>query len=305
MMAEGNGSPRQIHPSVPMVPSISLPCLLFQTGCTAYGTVLSTALQAISLLLTSQWNHGPDALGGSLPKLQRAQRPWDYFCEQIFVPQSRQGSSRAGLWQGTWQWLLSCPALQRSLCVWPCNTQEFYLWFLLWEGIPCAGTLLLELSGSSPTFRTVRLQDLSCSIKTQNIGPTGTNCALTWNTVRRDWGKLSNVLLLVCISSKLNLPPKSCIPRREKMMMKRKRSSNREAMERTEFSSEATRLLREFQYLREKIEAVKIPSVPDRCSWTAQDIGSGCLLCKAGISKHPVKQWIIDVPPWDNETYCS
>lgn len=41
------------------------------------------------------------------------------------------------------------------------------------------------------------------------------------------------------------------------MIMKRKRSSNREAMERTEFRSEATRLLREFQYLVEKIEAVK------------------------------------------------
>lgn len=34
------------------------------------------------------------------------------------------------------------------------------------------------------------------------------------------------------------------------MMMKRKRSSSREAMERTEFSKDATRLLREFQYLR-------------------------------------------------------
>lgn len=57
------------------------------------------------------------------------------------------------------------------------------------------------------------------------------------------------MLLLVCISSKLNLPPKSCIPRREKMMMKRKSSSNKEAMERTELSREATRLLKEFQYL--------------------------------------------------------
>lgn len=34
------------------------------------------------------------------------------------------------------------------------------------------------------------------------------------------------------------------------MMMKRKRSSSREAMERTEFSKDATRLLKEFQYLR-------------------------------------------------------
>lgn len=33
------------------------------------------------------------------------------------------------------------------------------------------------------------------------------------------------------------------------MMMKRKSRSNREAMERTEFSREATRLDREFQYL--------------------------------------------------------
>ena len=33
------------------------------------------------------------------------------------------------------------------------------------------------------------------------------------------------------------------------MMMKRKSSSSREAMERTEFSRDATRLLREFQYL--------------------------------------------------------
>lgn len=34
------------------------------------------------------------------------------------------------------------------------------------------------------------------------------------------------------------------------MMMNRKRSSSREAMERTEFSKDATRLLKEFQYLR-------------------------------------------------------
>lgn len=60
------------------------------------------------------------------------------------------------------------------------------------------------------------------------------------------------MLLRVCISSKLNFPPKSCIPNREKMMIKRKRSRSREAMERTEFSKDATRLLKEFQYLRTK-----------------------------------------------------
>lgn len=73
---------------------------------------------------------------------------------------------------------------------------------------------------------------------------------ITWNTVSRDWGKLSKVLRRV--SSKLNFPPKSCMPSREKMMMKRKSRSNREAMERTEFSREATRLDREFQYLRKR-----------------------------------------------------
>lgn len=36
------------------------------------------------------------------------------------------------------------------------------------------------------------------------------------------------------------------------MMMKRKSRSNREAMERTEFRREATRLDREFQYLGER-----------------------------------------------------
>lgn len=52
------------------------------------------------------------------------------------------------------------------------------------------------------------------------------------------------------VSLKLNFPPKSCMPSKEKMMMKRKRRSSREAMERTEFSREATRLDREFQYLK-------------------------------------------------------
>lgn len=66
----------------------------------------------------------------------------------------------------------------------------------------------------------------------------------------RDWGKLSKVLRRV--SSKLNFPPKSCMPSKEKMMMKRKSRSSREAMERTEFSREATRLDREFQYLGDR-----------------------------------------------------
>ena len=44
----------------------------------------------------------------------------------------------------------------------------------------------------------------------------------TWNTVSRAWGKLSKVLLLVWVSSKLNFPPNTCMPSREKMMIDRK-----------------------------------------------------------------------------------
>lgn len=75
---------------------------------------------------------------------------------------------------------------------------------------------------------------------------------VTWKTVSNDWGKLSNVLRRV--SSKLNFPPNSCMPSKLKIMMNRKSSSSREAMERTEFSKEATRLLREFQYLSSSAE---------------------------------------------------
>lgn len=42
------------------------------------------------------------------------------------------------------------------------------------------------------------------------------------------------------------------------MMMKRKRSSSREAMERTEFSKDATRLLKEFQYLRTSMGEISV-----------------------------------------------
>lgn len=55
---------------------------------------------------------------------------------------------------------------------------------------------------------------------------------------------------MVWVSSKLKRPPKSCIPSRAKMMMKRKRSSRREAIDFIEFSSEPTRLLSDAQCLR-------------------------------------------------------
>lgn len=73
---------------------------------------------------------------------------------------------------------------------------------------------------------------------------------VTWKQVSSACGKASNVLRLVCVSSKLNFPPNSCMPSRAKMMRKRKRSSSREAMDFMEFSSDATRLDRAVQWLR-------------------------------------------------------
>lgn len=72
---------------------------------------------------------------------------------------------------------------------------------------------------------------------------------LTWKQVRRAWGKSSKVLLFVCVSSKLNLPPKSCIPSRAKIMRKRKSNSNRDAMDFIEFNRDATKLERAVQCL--------------------------------------------------------
>ena len=64
------------------------------------------------------------------------------------------------------------------------------------------------------------------------------------------WGKLSKLLRLISWSGKLNFPPNTCTPSREKMTMKRTRRRSSEARERTEFNREAIRLLREVQYLR-------------------------------------------------------
>lgn len=57
---------------------------------------------------------------------------------------------------------------------------------------------------------------------------------------------------MVCVSSKLNLPPNSCIPSNEKMMMKRKSRSSSEAIDFMEFNKDATKLLREVQCLQVK-----------------------------------------------------
>ncbi len=50
-------------------------------------------------------------------------------------------------------------------------------------------------------------------------------------------------------SVKLNVPPKSCIPRRAKIRMNKNRSSSNDMMDFMELRSETTRLRKEDQYL--------------------------------------------------------
>lgn len=61
---------------------------------------------------------------------------------------------------------------------------------------------------------------------------------------------MSKLLRLGLWLEKLNFPPNTCMPRSEKITMKRNRSRSREAIERTELRREATRLLKEVQYLQ-------------------------------------------------------
>ena len=51
-------------------------------------------------------------------------------------------------------------------------------------------------------------------------------------------------------NSKLKVPPKSCIPSRAKMRMKRKRSRRSETMDFIDASRETTRFLKDDQYLK-------------------------------------------------------
>ena len=88
---------------------------------------------------------------------------------------------------------------------------------------------------------------------------------VTWNTVNRLCTKESKLLRgLASVESKLNLPPKTCIPRRAKMTMKRKRSRSREAMDWIELRREATRLERDRQYLKHGTERHDIRAATGR-----------------------------------------
>ena len=70
----------------------------------------------------------------------------------------------------------------------------------------------------------------------------------TWNTVRQDWVNVSK-WLLASISS-VNLPPKICIPNKEKMKMNRKRITSKENIDEMEFTRDFTKLPIDDQYLK-------------------------------------------------------
>ena len=53
-------------------------------------------------------------------------------------------------------------------------------------------------------------------------------------------------------SGKLKVPPKSCMPSRAKMRMKRKRSNNRDMMDFMELSSDMTKFRKDDQYLKKR-----------------------------------------------------
>jgi len=53
-------------------------------------------------------------------------------------------------------------------------------------------------------------------------------------------------------SGKLNVPPKSCMPKRAKMRMNKNRSNKSEIIDFIELNKEMTRFLKEDQYLKRK-----------------------------------------------------
>ena len=82
------------------------------------------------------------------------------------------------------------------------------------------------------------------------------NKEMKWNgintrkTVSKLCQKESKLLRGSSMFSKLNLPPKTCMPSRAKMTMKRKSRRSKEAIDWIELSSDATRLDKERQYLQ-------------------------------------------------------
>lgn len=85
----------------------------------------------------------------------------------------------------------------------------------------------------------------------KNISERAAACVFfrsTWNTVKHDWVNVSKWLRASTAS--VNLPPKICIPNREKMKMNRKRITSKEFIDEMEFTRDFTKLPIDAQYLK-------------------------------------------------------
>ena len=77
----------------------------------------------------------------------------------------------------------------------------------------------------------------------------GTSINITWKTVSIATEKESKLEAGVP-KSKLNVPPKSCIPNSAKIRMKRKSSNSKETIDLSDANRDTTRFLNDDQYLQ-------------------------------------------------------
>lgn len=122
----------------------------------------------------------------------------------------------------------------------------------------------------------------------------------TWNTVKQAWKKLSNVAL---DSSSINFPPKSCIPSRAKMKMKRQSKTNKATMEAMESTKDFTRLPIADQYLDKR--QIRLFSVFWSCNLFQLTL-SLWILSEDGYTSAQIDQWEVwaHFSQEDTPRYC-
>ena len=75
---------------------------------------------------------------------------------------------------------------------------------------------------------------------------------LTWKTVIKAMGNVSKFVGGVPFS-KLNWPPKSCMPKSANIKINKNKRNKSDIMERMEFNNDITRFRKEDQYLKKKL----------------------------------------------------
>ena len=101
-------------------------------------------------------------------------------------------------------------------------------------------------------FQERQNQNATCWIKVRHFRADFVSFVLilsTWNTVRQDWVNVSKWLLASTAS--VNLPPKICIPKREKIKINRNRITSKEFIDEMELTRDFTKLPIDAQYLKQ------------------------------------------------------